>query len=165
MSAPPRLLILWHSRTGGSRQMAQACARGARAHEVRVQRLAAARATPADMLSAQGLILVAPENLASLSGPMKDLLDRIYYPLLGQRPGLPYAALICAGSDGLGAVRQLQRIAQGLRWKAVCEPLIVCTRAQTPAQILADKQIGADDLARCEEIGATLAAGLALGIW
>ena len=31
--------------------------------------------------------------------------------------------------------------------------------------VLRPKQIGARDLARCEELGATLAAGLALGIF
>ena len=77
----------------------------------------------------------------------------------------PYAALICAGSDGENAARQLARIATGWRLKAVAEPLIICTRAQTPETILAPKTIGADDLRRCEEAGAALAAGLALGIY
>jgi hypothetical protein len=42
--------------------------------------------------------------------------------------------------------------------------LIVCTYAQTPETIQAPKEIGQFDLQRCEEIGATLAAGLATGI-
>jgi hypothetical protein len=41
----------------------------------------------------------------------------------------------------------------------------VCTHAQTPERILAPKTIGEEDLQRCEEIGAALAAGLALGIF
>ena len=159
-----RRLIVYHSRTEGTRQMAEAAARAAEA-ETETVLLRAADAMPEDLLAAGGYIFAAPENLAALSGEMKEFFDRCYYPVLGRIEGRPYALMICAGSDGQGAVRQLQRIAQGLRWKAVCEPLIVCTQAQTPAQILADKQIGADDLARCEEIGATLAAGLALGIW
>jgi hypothetical protein len=43
--------------------------------------------------------------------------------------------------------------------------LIVRTHAQTPETILAPKTIGAADLRRCEEIGATMAAGLAAGIF
>lgn len=161
-----RLLIVWHSRTGGSRQMALACARGARSQNgPKVLLRAAARCAADEVLASNGIILVAPENLAGLSGPMKDFLDRIYYPLLDQRPGLPYAALICAGSDGSGALRQLQRIVQGLRWKPICEPLIVNTAAQTPAAILAPKTIPAAELSCCSNIGATLAAGLALGIY
>jgi hypothetical protein len=47
----------------------------------------------------------------------------------------------------------------------VAEPLIVCTRAQTPEAILAPKTIAAADLARCATLGATMAAGLAMGIF
>jgi hypothetical protein len=73
--------------------------------------------------------------------------------------------LVCAGSDGSGAVRQVERIATGLRLKAVAPPLIVITHAQTPEAILAPKTIGPEDLARCAEIGAGLAAGLAAGVF
>ncbi len=72
----------------------------------------------------------------------------------------------CArAATGSNAVRQVERICTGWRLKPVCEPLIVCTHAQTPEAILAPKTIGADDLRRCEETGAALAAGLALGIF
>ena len=73
--------------------------------------------------------------------------------------------MICAGSDGSNAARQIERIATGWRLKAVAEPLIVCTHAQTPAAILAPKLLSATDLARCKELGAALASGLALGIF
>ena len=77
----------------------------------------------------------------------------------------PYATLICAGSDGANTARQLARIATGWRLKAIAEPLIVCTHAQTPEAILAAKTIGAAELKRCEEIGAALATGIALGVF
>ena len=96
---------------------------------------------------------------------MKDFFDRCYYPVLDRLNGRPYALLVAAGSDGTGAARQAARIATGWRLRAVAEPLIVCTRAQTPEAILAPKVVGADDLRRCEELGAALGAGLALGIF
>jgi hypothetical protein len=95
---------------------------------------------------------------------MKDFFDRTYYPALDRIIGRRYATLICAGSDGENAARQIQRIAAGWRLKAIADPIIVCTHAQTPEAILAPKQIG-EFLQRCEEIGATLAAGLTLGIY
>ena len=100
-----------------------------------------------------------------MSGMMKDFFDRTFYPVLDCIVGRPYAILICAGSDGENAARQIRRIAAGWRLKAIAEPIIVCTHAQTPEEILARKQIGDFDLQRCEEIGATLAAGLMLGIY
>jgi RNase P/RNase MRP subunit p30 len=73
--------------------------------------------------------------------------------------------MVCAGSDGRNAAQQIERIATGWRLKAIAQPLIVCTHAQTPDQILRPKQISAADLKQCEELGATLAAGTALGIY
>lgn len=157
-----QLLIVYHSRTGGSRQMAEA-ALAAAAPEAETRLVQAEAAQPADLLAASGYIFCAPENLAALSGPMKDFFDRCYYPVLGQLNGRPYAQMICAGSDGEGAARQCARIAQGWRLKAVQEPLIVCTHAQTPEAILAQKVIPADQLERCRELGQALAAGLAMG--
>jgi hypothetical protein len=96
---------------------------------------------------------------------MKDFFDRCYYPVLDRIQGRPYATLICAGSDGTNAARQIERIVTGWRLRAIATPIIVCTHAQTPEEILKPKQISAIDLARCEELGATIAAGLALGIY
>ena len=161
-----RLLIVWHSHTGGSLQMARAAAEAARAEddlEVLLQH--APQAQPEDMLAADGYLFVAPENLASMAGLMKDFFDRIYYTALDRINGRPYAMLICAGSDGTGAVRQIERIATGLRLKQVAPALIVITHAQTPEAILAPKTISPEDLARCAEVGAGLAAGLAAGVF
>jgi multimeric flavodoxin WrbA len=160
------LLIVYHSRTGGTRQMAEAAAGGAaREADVRVRMLAGSEAGPDDVLAADGLVFATPENLAAMAGVMKDFFDRSYYPVLDRINGRPYAAMICAGSDGQNAARQIARIATGWRLRAVAEPLIVCTRAQTEAAILAPKTIGSTDLARCAALGATLAAGLSIGIF
>ncbi|MEM7493578.1 MAG: flavodoxin family protein [Pseudomonadota bacterium] len=118
-----------------------------------------------DVLGAAGYIFIGPENLAALSGEMKAFLDRYYYPLLGKIEGRPYAHLVCAGSDGTNAVRQLARIVTGWRLKAVQEPLIVNTAAQTEEQILAPKVIENADLKRCQDIAAAMAAGLAMGVF
>ena len=162
------LLITVHSLTGGTRQMAEAAARGAEhgaEGEVRVRLLAAPEAGPGDVLGADGYVFATPENLAAMAGLMKDFFDRCYYPVLDRVNGRPYAALICAGSDGTNAARQIGRIATGWRLRAVAEPLILCTRAQTPEAILAPKTIPPEDLRRCEELGAALGAGLAMGIY
>jgi multimeric flavodoxin WrbA len=160
------LLIVHHSRTGGARQMAEAAARGAGADgEVAVRRVAAALGGPSDLLDAEGYIFACPENLAAISGVMKDFFDRCYYPVLDRIQGRPYALIVSAGSDGTNVVRQVGRIAAGWRLKAVAEPIIVITRAQTAETILAAKTIAHEDLERCETLGATFAAGLAMGLF
>lgn len=161
-----KLLIVYHSMTGGTRQMAAAAAEAARAEDgVDTVLMRAADAGPEDVLRADGYVFATPENLASMSGVMKDFFDRTYYAVLDRINGRPYAALICAGSDGRGALRQLDRIATGWRLKSIAPGLIVCTHAQDPVRILAPKVIEAPDLAKCAEIGAGLAAGLAAGVF
>jgi multimeric flavodoxin WrbA len=160
------LLIVYHSMTGGTLQMAQAAAAAARATSaVHVNLMRAANAAASDVLAADGYIFATPENLAAISGQLKDFFDRTYYPALDQLNGRPYATLICAGSDGQSAAQQIERIATGWRLKAIAAPLIVCTHAQTPAEILRPKQIPIADLQKCQELGASLADGLALGIF
>jgi len=160
------LLIVYHTMTGGTLQMARAAAAGAAAEAaVQVRLLPAQQAEAADMLEADGYVFATPENLAAMSGLMKDFFDRCYYGVLDRVEGRPYASLVCAGSDGSNAVRQIERIATGWRLKAVAPALIVCTHAQTPEAILRPKRIDAPDLQRCEELGAALASGLALGVF
>ena len=159
-----QLLIVYHSRTGGSQQMAEAAFEAAR-EETETCLLPAEQAGPDDLLGADGYLFCAPENLAALSGVMKDFFDRCYYPVLGRIEGRAYAQMVCAGSDGENAARQTARIAQGWRLRAVQEPLILCTHAQTPDAILAPKTIPDADLAQCREIGQALAAGLAMGMF
>jgi multimeric flavodoxin WrbA len=160
------LLIIYHSMTGGTLQMAQAAAAGARAEPgVAVSLLRAAEARAEDVLAADGYIFATPENLAGMSGMMKDFFDRTYYAALEQINGRAFATLICAGSDGRGAAQQIERIAAGWRLKQIADPYIVCTHAQTPEEILKPKTIDAACLARCHELGRTIASGLALGIF
>lgn len=160
------LLIVHHSLTGGTAQLAQAALRGAQTETGLCTRLLkAVEAGPDDLLAADGYLFACPENLAAIAGLMKDFFDRCYYPVLERIQGRPYATLVCAGSDGSNAARQMARIATGWRLKAAAEPLIVCTHAQTPEQILAPKHIGAAALQQAEELGAALATGLALGVF
>ena len=160
------LLIVHHSTTGGTLQMARAAAAGAATEcSLRVNLLAAPDAAADDLLAADGYLFAAPENLAAISGLMKDFFDRSYYPALDRLNGRPYAAMICAGSDGHNAARQIERIATGWRLTPVAPALIVCTHAQTPEEILRAKQIAPVDLESCRSLGATMAAGLVMGIF
>lgn len=165
----PCLLIVWHSRTGTARALAQAALEGAEAvlrelqagHRVQVALRAAADATEHDLLGADAYLFCAPENLGSLSGAMKEFFDRHYYAVLDRIAGRPYALAIAAGSDGQGALRQAERICTGWRLRAVAPGYIVNTDAQTPAAILAQKHLNDSQLDPARTLGGTLAALLA----
>jgi multimeric flavodoxin WrbA len=81
---------VWHSRTGLARQMAEALEKGAwsASHEMGISEDAfsvdmrrAADATVDDVLSSDGYLFCAPENLASASGEMLEFFHRSYYPM------------------------------------------------------------------------------------
>ena len=158
------LLIVYHSRTGGAESMARAAYEAAR-QECEVRILTAENATVEDMMSASGYIFCAPENLAAISGAMKEFFDRSYYPLLGQIEGRACAIMVCAGSDGENAVRQMTRIATGLRLRQVQDPIIVNTNAQSPEAILAPKSLTKAQLSQCADLGAAFGAGLSMGVF
>jgi len=146
--------------------MARAACRGAeRTAGLRVRLLRAQDAGSDDLLAAQGYLFATPENLAAIAGVMKDFFDRCYYPALDRIDARPYALLVCAGSDGANAVRQVERIATGWRLRKVAESLIVCTHAQTPEAILAPKTIAPADLQACEDMGEALGNGLVMGLF
>lgn len=156
------LAIVWHSRTGTAEALARAAKDGA-GNGARLLR--AEDVAPDDLLGAQGYLFACPENLATMSGMMKEMFDRCYYPVLGRIEGRPFATIIAAGSDGSGAQAQLDRIARGWRLKRAAPPIIVNTDAQTPEAILADKTVPSDRLEDARDLGEALAEGLTLGIF
>ena len=162
-----RLLIVWHSRTNTAHALATAAATGAAAIDGRIaiDMVTADAVTGAMMLDASGYIFACPENLGSMSGAMKEMVDRIYYPSLGHIAGRPYALIIAAGTDGEGTARQWQRVATGWRLKAIADPLIVRTGADTADAILAPKIVPQAQLAAAHDLGQVMAAGLMLGIF
>ncbi len=160
MTINATLLVIWHSRTGASEQMARAAAEHDNARLIRAEYV-----RPADILKADGYLFVCPENLAALSGAMKEMFDANYYPVLGRIEGRPYATIIAAGSDGEGAQRQLDRIVTGWRLKRAIEPKIVNFSAQTSEEILARKSPSDKVLQTCREIGQGMIEGLSLGVF
>lgn len=156
------LAIIWHSRTGAARALAEAAYAGA---GDKAMLFPAEQARVEDLLQAQGYLFVCPENLGTMSGAMKEFFDRSYYPVLGRTAGRPYATIIAAGSDGHGAQAQLDRIVTGWRLRRVAEPMIVNLAAQTPKAILAPKRVPDHALAAAGALGAALAEGIATGIF
>lgn len=161
--------MVFASTTGGTAQMVDAAVMGAQQADqdqaVSVLVRLARDATAQDVLDAQGLLWATPEHLGSMAGLMKDFFDRTYYTCIDRVVGRPYALMVCAGSDGQGTMRQVARICTGWRLRQMADPLLVLTHAQSADQILAPKHIAQAERERCSQLGATLAAGLAAGLY
>lgn len=150
------LLVVYHSKTGRNRRLAEAVSAGA-AHPdiagVEVKILAARDAGPDDLLWADAVILGTPENFGYMSGALKDFFDRTFYEVEGRLKPLPCAIVIGAGNDGSGALRAIRRIIGGYPLREVQAEIIVRGEPQ-------DR-----DIERCRELGMAMAAGLEAGIW
>jgi flavodoxin len=156
-----RLLIVWHSQFGGTAQMAQAAREGAVDEgDVEVVAKRAQDAGVDDLLACDALLVATSENFGSLSGMSKDFFERVFYPCEHAVAGKPYTVIVCAGTDGTGAMLQTDRIATGLSLRKVLPGFI--WKSGVTAQ---PQRVPADVLAQCREIGATLAAGLSAGIY
>ena len=148
------LLIIYHTQSGNTGQMAAAVLRGCQQEtDVITRLLRAFDAGLSDLLWADGIVFGTPENFGTMSGALKDFFDRTYYPAEDHQLNLPYGLFISAGNDGSGAVREIDRIACGYPLRKVNEPLI------------AKGEINADHLKQCEELGLSMAAGLSMGIF
>jgi NAD(P)H-dependent FMN reductase len=121
--------------------------------DIQYRALPALQAGVDDLLWAHGLLIGTPEHFGYMSGAVKDFMDRTFYPVENQVDGLPYALFVSAGNDGTGAVNAIERIALGYKWRRIAGPLIV------------RGELTVADTQRCQELGQTMAAGLALGIF
>jgi len=156
-----RLLIVYHTQFGATAQMAEAARDGALAiDDVDTLFLGAADAGVAQVLAADALLIATSENFGGMAGIVKDFLERTYYPCEGRLEGRPYAVLVCAGTDGTGAMRDVDRVATGWRLHKVHPGLIYKSGVTAQRVVVPD-----DVLAQCREIGATLAAGVAAGVY
>jgi multimeric flavodoxin WrbA len=167
-SSQKLLLIIWWSRTGASAALAQACFDAASASagpNLEVLSVRADRVSTLDLVRAQVLVFVCPENLGSMAGMMKEFFDLQYYSALGRIEGVPYQLIVSAGSDGSGAVRQIERIATGWRLRKVAPALIVNVAAQEPEAILAQKVLSKQQIQSARDIGEMLAAGIDVGVF
>ncbi len=149
-----RLLIIRHTQGGSTERLAQAVLVGARREpDVEAMLVGAFDTGPEDLLAAHGYVFGTPENFGYMSGGLKDFFDRTYYPTEGKLVNRPYAVFVKAGNDGSGALGSIERIVRGMQLRKVADA-VVC-RGDVTDEVIA----------RCEELGETVAAGMALGIF
>jgi multimeric flavodoxin WrbA len=151
-----RLLLIYGGHVGGTTHaLVEAVKAGIAsfANEVELREKPALAADADDLLWAQGLLIGSPEHFGYMAGAVKDFMDRTFYPVEGKVVGLPYAIFVSAGNDGSGAVHAIERIALGYQWKKISEAVIVRGAVDEAG------------LAKCRELGQTVAAGLAAEIF
>ncbi len=150
-----RLLVVFHSPSDNTQKMRDAM-------QLAIQQCALKQVQcvvkgpldtlPEDVLGCDAIILGTTENLGYMSGALKDFFDRVYYPCLEEKQGLPVAAVVRAGHDGTGTCRALTTILTGLKWRWVQE--IVLCKGPWQEQFLHD----------CSELAEAMAVALDEGM-
>lgn len=152
MDKRPHLLIVFHSGSGTTERLALAVYQGALLEEsVTVSLLKADEVGAKIMHESDAVIFGTPENCGSMSGGLKNLLDRVFYTLPEKQKS--YGLFVSAGNDGQGAIRQLEKIALGAPLKKVVEPLLI---KGVPKE---------EDIEQARQLGQGFASGLAQGIF
>lgn len=148
------ILVIYHSQSGTMERMAHRFAQGAaKEKDIAVILKRAGSAAVEDLLHCNAVAIGSPEYFGTMAGMIKDFFDRTFAQAQDKTIGLPFVLFVCAGNDGRGAITQIERIAAGYKWRKVQEHLRVVGQ---PTE---------EDLAKVEELGHTLAAGLDLGIF
>ena len=145
-----KILVVYHSQTGNTRKMAESVVKGAQSIEnVEVILKTAKDAMLTDLIECDGLAIGTPEYFGYMSGMIKDFFDRTYNEARGEKGVFkkPYVVFVSAGNDGRGALSAIERICIGYQFKKVFEPVV------------SRKEILPEILAKCEELGKTIAAG------
>lgn len=153
--AMKKLLVVAHAPSPNTLKLREAVLAGTRHPsicEVSVKEVEPLHAIANDVLECDAIILGTTENLGYMSGALKDFFDRIYYPCLEEKQGLPFALYVRAGQDGTGTCRAVETITTGLRWKAVQAPL-VCRG-----------EWDEDFADQCQQLGTAIAMSLDAGI-
>ncbi len=146
-----RLLIVHHTPSPHCQEMFEAVVAGATDPDITgvdVVRRAALAVTASDFLDADGYVLGTPANLGYISGALKHAFDTSYYQILDSTQGRPFGLYLHANEGGEGAVRAVESITTGLGWVRAAADVVVSGK---PTK---------DDVQKCWELGATVAAGL-----
>ena len=154
------LLVVHHSPSGSVRRLTHAVVAGARDDEIEgvdVGVRAALEPDSAELLAADGVVLVTPANFGYMSGALKHYLDTVFLEAggalsddggAGDGSGgrrIPFGLVVHGRYDTTGAERSVLSIVSALGWRQSADVL----------SVLGD--VGEDEVSAAYELGATLA--------
>jgi multimeric flavodoxin WrbA len=123
-----RVLFVSHCPSENTAELRDAALRGIEGltlDDIEVVSKSPLEANADDVEACDGILIGTTENFGYMAGLIKDFFERIYYPCLASKQGLPFALYIRAGEDGRGTRASIEKITTGLRWKPISESLIL----------------------------------------
>jgi len=139
-----KILIVYHTQSGNTKELALAVKRGAMARGAEVVLKKACDAGLKDLLSSDGYCFGTPDYFSYMAGAVKDFFDRTCYPSEGKITARPYVCFVSHGGGG-AAAQSLKKMGKRFKLKPAAEPLLV------------EGKPGRAALEKAEELGGILA--------
>ena len=118
------LLIVYHSQGGNTEAMAKAVYEGAIASSATVSLKRAAETTSDDILNCDAIIIGTPNYFSYMAGMIKDLLDRVWYTIVGKMENKSYALFTSAGGDNKAALERLDGLCKHLKLEKAFDDVV-----------------------------------------
>src|SRR3954469_13823545 len=119
----PVLLVVHHTPSPAMQALLEAAREGAAmVPGVDVVTRPALSAGAVDLLAADAVLLGTPANLGYMSGALKHFFDLVYYPCLEAKIGMPYGVYVHGQNDTTGAIRSIEKVTTGMKWRLVGGP-------------------------------------------
>ncbi len=131
----PRLLVVQHTPSPALQAMFEAVVGDAdtdQIEDVEVLVRPALTAARQTCSQADGYLLGTPANIGYMSGALKHFFDGIYYPCLEATQRRPYGLYVHGDMDTGGALRAVESITGGLRWRPIRPPVSSSARRPRP---------------------------------
>jgi len=117
-----KILVIYHSQSGNTEEMAKAVAKGAKSiREAEVMLKKATEATLEDLVSSSGIAIGSPDYFSYMAGAVKDFFDRTFYPSQGKVTESPCILFFSGGGGGEPALKSLKRICDSFKFKQIGE--------------------------------------------
>ena len=150
------VLIVYHSQSGNTEKLARSVEQGVmKTENTRAVLKRVSDTTAQDIRDCNAMVICSPEYFGYMAGAIKDFFDRTYEELKNDAAiyKKSYCVVISAGNDGSGALNHIERMCKGYRFKKVKHP-IICKG-----------QVTQEMLARCLDLGMTIAEGVRAGVF
>ena len=145
-----KVLIVYHSLGGNTKQMAEAVASGASSVPgTEAVAKTGLEASISDLLECDAIALGSPDYFSYIAGGLKDFLDRTYYPSQGKVAGKPAAVFASAGGPPEKVIGILQQAIGWFKLTQVADP------------VGSSGGVSAEALAGCKKLGRVLAEAAA----
>jgi len=140
-----KVLIVYHSQSGNTEEMAKKVAEGVKEGGATVILKKAVDANAQDFLGCDVIAFGTPNYFGYMCGMVKDYFDRIWVTVREKADGKPYATFGSKGGGGAEGIASVERICDGLRMKKLLEG-VLATRKPTE-----------EVLTQCRDFGKKLA--------